>query len=61
MRRPRSATRELIAAVISGLVAVLGAVDLIGHPARGGFTSGIAFGRAVDRRRAERRVTASAP
>ncbi|PYP75742.1 MAG: hypothetical protein DMD35_20905 [Gemmatimonadetes bacterium] len=70
MRRPRSATRELIAAVISGLVAVLGAVDLIGHPARtvhvltifvGGFSSGIAFGRAVDRRRAERQVTASAP
>jgi hypothetical protein len=63
MSRPRSARRELIAAVVSTLVAVVGAVDLIGHPARtvhvltifvGGFSAGIAFALAIDRWRAER-------
>jgi hypothetical protein len=65
MARPRSTKRELFAAVVSIVIGIVGAVDLIGHPARlvhvltifaGGFGAGAGLSRALDRLRAERRT-----
>ena len=63
MSRPRSLTRELLAAVLSAAVSLAGAIQLIGHPARtvhvltvfaGGFGAGAALSRVLDRIRAGR-------
>ncbi len=70
MTRDRSVTRELVAVVVSMAVSLVGAVELIGHPARlvhvltifaGGVGAGVGFGRALDRIRAERRARAAQP
>jgi hypothetical protein len=70
MARVRSARRELIIAALSTAIALIGAIDLIGHPARtvhvltiflGGLAAGISLGRAIDRlrgRKAEPTLTA---
>jgi hypothetical protein len=64
MGRPRSTKRELLAAAVSLVIGIIGAVDLIGHPARlvhvltifaGGFGAGVGLSRALDRLRSERR------
>jgi hypothetical protein len=63
MARNRSLKRELIATLLSIAISIIGAVDLIGHPARmvhiltifaGGLGAGVGLGRAIDRYRAER-------
>lgn len=68
--RPRSLRRELLASLISVAVALFGAIDLIGHPARtvqvltifvGGVGAGVGLGRALDRWRAERRALTAPP
>lgn len=68
-KRERSVKRELLGAVISLAVALFGAIDLIGHPARlvhvltifaGGLGAGVTLGRALDRFRVERRARAAA-
>ena len=60
MARVRSARRELLIAALSIAIALIGAIDLIGHPARtvhiltifvGGLAAGISLGRALDRLR----------
>jgi hypothetical protein len=60
MARVRSARRELLIAALSTAIALIGAIDLIGHPARtvhvltifvGGLAAGISLGRALDRLR----------
>jgi hypothetical protein len=64
MGRRKSAKRELLRALVSTAIGVIGAADLIGHPARtvhvvtifaGGLSAGISLARAIDRIRAERR------
>jgi hypothetical protein len=69
MKRERSVRRELLGAVLSLAVSFIGAVDLIGHPARmlhvltifaGGLGAGVTLGRALDRFRSERRPRAPA-
>lgn len=64
MTRQRSVRRELLLSLVSVAVSLIGAVDLIGHPARtvhvltifaGGLGAGVALGRVLDRMRAERR------
>lgn len=69
MRRPVGAKREVLMAVMSTIVAALGAIDLVGQPARtvhiimifaGGLGAGIALARAIERTRAERREKAAA-
>jgi hypothetical protein len=63
MGRPKSVHRELLAAVLASAIGIVGAVDLIGRPARtvhvltiffGGLGAGVALARAIDRLRAER-------
>jgi hypothetical protein len=70
MKTQRSLKRELIAALLSIAVSLIGAIDLIGHPARmvhiltifaGGVGAGVTLGRLVDRLRAERRARALTP
>jgi hypothetical protein len=65
MSRQRSVKRELLAALLSVAVSFVGAVDLLGHPARtvhiltifaGGLGAGVTLGRAIDRLRAERQA-----
>jgi hypothetical protein len=65
MARNRSLKRELIATLLSIAISIIGAVDLIGHPARmvhiltifaGGLGAGVGLGRAIDRYRAERKA-----
>ena len=69
MPRQRSVRRELLAAGLSTLVALVGAIDLIGHPARtvhvltifvGGLGAGLALGRVLQRLRGEREAGAAA-
>jgi hypothetical protein len=69
MPRQRSVRRELAAAALSTFVALVGAIDLVGHPARtvhvltifvGGLAAGLALGRGLQRRRDDREV-GSAP
>ena len=69
MKRQPSLTRELVIAVLSIAISLVGALDLIGHPARsvqiltifaGGVGAGVSLGRTVERLRAERRARASA-
>ena len=68
VKRQRSIKRELLGALLSLVVSLIGAVDLIGHPARlvhvltifaGGLGAGVTLGRALDRFRAERRSKAA--
>ena len=68
MKRTRSLKRELIATLLSIGVSLIGAMDLIGHPARtvhiltifaGGLGAGIGLGRLIDRWRRERSVQRS--
>jgi hypothetical protein len=64
MARERSVKRELVIAVLSIAIGIVGAIDLIGHPARtvhvltifaGGMGAGMSIARAIDRLRAQRR------
>jgi len=64
MRRERSLKRETLVAVLSIAVSLIGAIDLLGHPARmvhiltifaGGLAAGVALERLRARIRAERR------
>lgn len=70
MKRQRSLKRELLAALLSTAASLVGALDLIGHPARtvhvltiflGGLGAGVALGRIRDRLRTERRATTAPP
>lgn len=68
MKREPSVKRELLGAALSVAVSLIGALDLLGHPARlvhvltifaGGLGAGVALGRAIDRARADRRASAA--
>jgi len=63
MGRPKSVRRELLVAVLASGIGIIGAVDLVGRPARtvqvltiffGGLGAGVALARAIDSVRAER-------
>jgi len=69
MKRRPNLKRELVGALLSIAISLIGALDLIGHPARtvhiltifaGGVGAGVSLGRTVERIRTERRARASA-
>lgn len=68
--RQVSAKRELLIAIVSMAIALVSALDLLGHPARtvhiltifaGGVAAGVSLGRAIDRIRARRSAGAGDP